>query len=288
MAKREAPPGASETGDPLLLTPGPLTTSRRVKEVMVHDWGSRDAAFLAINARGAGAPARDRQRQGHARDRADAGLGHLRRRGDAHDASCRAWARCCCSSTAPTGSAPRRICLIAGRRIEVHETAEDTPPDLDAVERALKADPDHHARVRGALRDDQRHPEPDRRDRRAGRALRAPAADRCHERVRRAAARCHARRSSTRSPPPPTSASRACRDWASSSAARRRWRRPRATPPRWCSTCTTSGRTSPRPGNTASRRRSMSSCRSTGAGGVLGRGRAARPRRRATPRTAAC
>src|SRR5882757_7317625 len=41
---------ASETGDPFLLTPGPLTTSKRVKEVMVHDWGSRDAAFLKINA----------------------------------------------------------------------------------------------------------------------------------------------------------------------------------------------------------------------------------------------
>ena len=43
-------PAASETGDPLLLTPGPLTTGKRVKEVMLHDWGSRDATFLAINA----------------------------------------------------------------------------------------------------------------------------------------------------------------------------------------------------------------------------------------------
>ena len=42
-------PAASDTGDPLLLTPGPLTTGKRVKEVMVHDWGSRDAAFLKIN-----------------------------------------------------------------------------------------------------------------------------------------------------------------------------------------------------------------------------------------------
>ena len=43
------PRGVSETGDPLLLTPGPLTTSKMVKSVMVHDWGSRDAAFLRIN-----------------------------------------------------------------------------------------------------------------------------------------------------------------------------------------------------------------------------------------------
>ena len=42
-------PAASETGDPLLLTPGPLTTSKSVKEAMVHDWGSRDATFIAIN-----------------------------------------------------------------------------------------------------------------------------------------------------------------------------------------------------------------------------------------------
>src|SRR5437899_816187 len=42
-------PAASETGDPLLLTPGPLTTSASVKQAMVHDWGSRDAGFLGVN-----------------------------------------------------------------------------------------------------------------------------------------------------------------------------------------------------------------------------------------------
>lgn len=35
--------------DPWLLTPGPLTTSMSVKQAMLHDWGSRDAAFIAIN-----------------------------------------------------------------------------------------------------------------------------------------------------------------------------------------------------------------------------------------------
>ncbi len=35
--------------DPWLLTPGPLTTSATVKAVMLHDWGSRDRAFIAIN-----------------------------------------------------------------------------------------------------------------------------------------------------------------------------------------------------------------------------------------------
>jgi 2-aminoethylphosphonate-pyruvate transaminase len=39
----------SETGDPLLLTPGPLTTSKSVKQAMMHDWGSRDPAFIELN-----------------------------------------------------------------------------------------------------------------------------------------------------------------------------------------------------------------------------------------------
>ncbi|MDH3716053.1 MAG: 2-aminoethylphosphonate--pyruvate transaminase [Gammaproteobacteria bacterium] len=36
--------------DPWLLTPGPLTTSASVKSAMLNDWGSRDSAFIAINA----------------------------------------------------------------------------------------------------------------------------------------------------------------------------------------------------------------------------------------------
>ncbi|MCM0020428.1 MAG: 2-aminoethylphosphonate--pyruvate transaminase [Tagaea sp.] len=43
------PQGLSQTGDKLLLTPGPLTTSKAVKAAMLHDWGSRDAVFLAAN-----------------------------------------------------------------------------------------------------------------------------------------------------------------------------------------------------------------------------------------------
>jgi 2-aminoethylphosphonate-pyruvate transaminase len=37
--------------DPWLLTPGPLTTSATVKAAMTRDWGSRDAAFIAVNRR---------------------------------------------------------------------------------------------------------------------------------------------------------------------------------------------------------------------------------------------
>ncbi len=35
--------------DPILLTPGPLTTSVTVKQAMLRDWGSRDSAFIAMN-----------------------------------------------------------------------------------------------------------------------------------------------------------------------------------------------------------------------------------------------
>ncbi|MGN4069961.1 2-aminoethylphosphonate--pyruvate transaminase, partial [Burkholderia gladioli] len=31
--------------DPILLTPGPLTTSPATRRAMLHDWGSWDAAF---------------------------------------------------------------------------------------------------------------------------------------------------------------------------------------------------------------------------------------------------
>ena len=36
---------------PILLTPGPLTTSAEVKAAMGRDWGSRDADFVALTAR---------------------------------------------------------------------------------------------------------------------------------------------------------------------------------------------------------------------------------------------
>jgi 2-aminoethylphosphonate-pyruvate transaminase len=48
---RDPAPSLSPTGDPWLLTPGPLTTSPTVKQAMLHDYGSRDAHFIAVNRR---------------------------------------------------------------------------------------------------------------------------------------------------------------------------------------------------------------------------------------------
>ena len=44
-------PASSASGDPLLLTPGPLTTSLEVKQAMLHDYGSRAEEFIEVNAR---------------------------------------------------------------------------------------------------------------------------------------------------------------------------------------------------------------------------------------------
>ena len=38
----------TEQAPPLLLTPGPLTTSARTREALTRDWGSREADFLAL------------------------------------------------------------------------------------------------------------------------------------------------------------------------------------------------------------------------------------------------
>jgi 2-aminoethylphosphonate-pyruvate transaminase len=131
--------GASETGDPLLLTPGPLTTSLSVKTAMLHDWGSRDAAFVALN------------RQVLER------LPEIINGTDTHvtvpvQGSGTFAVEAMLTSFLPRtgkvlllingayGARARRICEIAGRGYAVHETAEDTPPDLEVIDRLLRAD----------------------------------------------------------------------------------------------------------------------------------------------------
>jgi 2-aminoethylphosphonate-pyruvate transaminase len=42
---------SNQSRDPILLTPGPLTTSLATKSAMLRDWGSWDAAFNAVTAR---------------------------------------------------------------------------------------------------------------------------------------------------------------------------------------------------------------------------------------------
>ena len=131
---------ASETGDPLLLTPGPLTTSKRVKEVMVHDWGSRDAAFLRIND----------EVLAHVRDVVHGGdqFVTVPMQGSGTFA-----VEAMLTTFIPRdgtvlllvngayGHRAKRICEIAGRKLVVYETPEDTPPNLSEVERLLATVP---------------------------------------------------------------------------------------------------------------------------------------------------
>jgi len=137
MAK--APHGRSETGDPLLLTPGPLTTSKAVKQVMVHDWGSRDATFLEINATvlkrlpeivNGTADFVTVPMQGSGTFAVEAMLTTFMPRDG----------KCLVLVNGAYGKRAKRILDVASRPSAVYETAEDTPPRLDEVEARLAAD----------------------------------------------------------------------------------------------------------------------------------------------------
>src|SRR5262245_18562485 len=131
---------ASETGDPLLLTPGPLTTSKAVKAVMAHDWGSRDAAFLEINATVLkrlpeiinGTPDFVTvPMQGSGTFAVEAMLTTLLPREG----------KCLVLVNGAYGKRAGRILDIPGRAAAVYETAEDTPPARTEVEARLETDP---------------------------------------------------------------------------------------------------------------------------------------------------
>ncbi len=129
-------PARSETGDPLLLTPGPLTTSKSVKEAMVHDWGSRDAAFLALNRQVMERLPEVVHGEGRYVTVPMQGSGTF-----AVEAMLTTFApkhgRVLVLVNGAYGQRARRILEIAGRRVVLHETPEDTPPDLAAVDRIL-------------------------------------------------------------------------------------------------------------------------------------------------------
>ena len=149
------PPAASETGDPLLLTPGPLTTSRAVKQVMVHDWGSRDATFLRINrevleqitvlAGGVGTHVTVPM-QGSGTFAVEAMLTTFIPRNG----------KIVLLVNGAYGQRAKKICDIAGRAAVVMETPEDTPPDLAALEKKLagcgaKCDDEARAEIKAAM-----------------------------------------------------------------------------------------------------------------------------------------
>jgi 2-aminoethylphosphonate-pyruvate transaminase len=129
-------PARSETGDPLLLTPGPLTTAKSVKDVMVHDWGSRDATFLRINHEvltrlpeivNGGADYVAVPMQGSGTFAVEAMLTTFVPKNG----------KVLLLINGAYGQRAKRILEIARRKVVVHETPEDTPPNLDVVDRML-------------------------------------------------------------------------------------------------------------------------------------------------------
>ncbi len=132
-------PAVSETGDPLLLTPGPLTTSAAVKQAMVHDWGSRDQGFIAINkmvlekivelAGGEGTHITVPM-QGSGTFAVEAMITSFVPK----------MGKLLVLINGAYGHRANKIAEIAGRGVVSHETPEDTPPDLARLDRMLADD----------------------------------------------------------------------------------------------------------------------------------------------------
>ena len=129
----------SPSGDPWLLTPGPLTTSTVVKEAALHDYGSRDRHFIEVNRQ-----VRERlvaiaggegthvcvPLQGSGTFVVEAMLGTFVPRDGA----------VLILANGSYGHRMAKICEVAGRRFALLETAEDSPVDPRALDRALAGD----------------------------------------------------------------------------------------------------------------------------------------------------
>ena len=132
-------PARSETGDPLLLTPGPLTTSAAVKQAMVHDWGSRDAEFLRINRMVLESIAELAGGHGTHVTVPVQGSGTF-----AVEAMITSFVpktgKLLVLVNGAYGQRALKIAQIAGRATASFETPEDTPPDLARLDRLLADD----------------------------------------------------------------------------------------------------------------------------------------------------
>ena len=127
--------------EPFLLTPGPLTTSRTTKQAMLRDWGSRDAEFIALNAR-------VRERLTELVQAGTALMCASRCRAAGHSSSRRCSARWCRRTgkllvlvNGAYGERMVRMCEYYRRACVAQETPEDQPADPTALDAALARDP---------------------------------------------------------------------------------------------------------------------------------------------------
>ena len=129
------------TDDPLLLTPGPLTTDRATREAMLRDFASRDGSFIAIN----------RSVRERLLSIANAAESHvcvpLQGSGTfAVEAMLGTFApRVGRTLVLVNGAYGRRMVEILdrlGRPYQVHETDETAPPVPEDIDRLLASHPD--------------------------------------------------------------------------------------------------------------------------------------------------
>jgi 2-aminoethylphosphonate-pyruvate transaminase len=126
--------------DPILLTPGPLTTSLATRSAMLRDWGSWDSAFNCVTARvrerltgivhGAGTHVCVPM-QGSGTFSVEAAVNTLVPR-DGH---------VLVLVNGAYGKRMARLTEMMGRRLSVFETAEDVPTTPADVARSLDGDP---------------------------------------------------------------------------------------------------------------------------------------------------
>jgi 2-aminoethylphosphonate-pyruvate transaminase len=129
----------SPTADPWLLTPGPLTTSPSVKEAMLHDYGSRDLGFIAVNRRmrarlvelvDGGSDYVCVPLQGSGTFVVEAMIGNF----------VPPEGKLLILINGAYGKRIAKICDYYGRSYFIQECAEDQPVDVDLLERNLAAD----------------------------------------------------------------------------------------------------------------------------------------------------
>ena len=129
------------TTEPYLLTPGPLTTSLRTRQAMLHDWGSWDVDFNSITGRirerlldivSGSATHECVPMQGSGTFSVEAAIGTLVPRSSGHVLVPQNGAYC---------QRIARICRVLGRRLTTLDYAENTQVSAADVERTLAADP---------------------------------------------------------------------------------------------------------------------------------------------------
>ncbi len=131
----------SPTGDPYLLTPGPLTTSPTVKQAMLHDYGSRDQTFINTNANmlnrlvdivnGAGTHV-SLPLQGSGTFSVEAMIGCF----------VPSDGKLLILINGAYGHRIAKICDYYQREYLIQESAEDTPVDIDTLDATLNSDSD--------------------------------------------------------------------------------------------------------------------------------------------------